>query len=99
MFQRLVEPKIVYNVDKNVRSCEREEVTKPIDVSAIADGAADNYSNLAKASSLGVGYVLNMHQAWVPDGFALGDLLYSLILAPGEEQRLVVRETPGLLVD
>lgn len=93
MFQRLVEPKIVYNVDKNVRSCEREEVTKPIDVSAIADGAADNYSNLAKASSLGVGYVLNMHQAWVPDGFALGDLLYSLILAPGEEQRLVVRET------
>ena len=30
--------------------------------------------------------------AWVPDGFALGDLLYSLILAPGEEQRLVVRE-------
>ena len=33
-----------------------------------------------------------MHQAWVPDGFALGTLLYSLVLAPGEEQRLVVRE-------
>ena len=43
-------------------------------------------------SSLGIGYVLNMHQAWVPDGFALGSLLYSLVLAPGEEQRLVVRE-------
>ena len=28
----------------------------------------------------------------MPDGFALGSLLYSLVLAPGEEQRLVVRE-------
>ena len=33
-----------------------------------------------------------MNQAWVPDGFALGNLLYSMILAPGEEQRLIVRE-------
>ena len=45
-----------------------------------------------KMSSLGIGYVLNMHQAWVPDGFALGSLLYSLILAPGEEQRILIRE-------
>ena len=89
MLQRLVEP----NVTPPIRPGEeRVRLQNPIDVSAYKKSMAENPENVPQASSLGIGYVLNMHQAWVPDGFALGTLLYSTILAPGEEQRLVVRE-------
>ncbi len=84
MLQRLVEP--------DITSGQRRPLTNPIDVMEFKKKMAENPNLYPQASSLGMGYVLNMHQAWVPDGFALGDLLYSLILAPGEEQRLVVRE-------
>ncbi|HFC8517968.1 TPA: DUF4332 domain-containing protein [Neisseria weaveri] len=85
MLQRLVEP--------NVSSQEsRKKLTKPVNVTDFKEKIRTSPQDCIRASSLGVGYVLNMHQAWVPDGFALGSLLYSLILAPGEEQRLVVRE-------
>lgn len=84
MLQRLVEP--------DITSGGRKALTSPIDVMNFRKNMAENPNLYPQASSLGMGYVLNMHQAWVPDGFALGDLLYSLILAPGEEQRLVVRE-------
>ena len=84
MLQRLVEPDITMD--------QRRPLTNPIDVMEFKKKMAENPNLYPQASSLGMGYVLNMHQAWVPDGFALGDLLYSLILAPGEEQRLIVRE-------
>ena len=64
----------------------------PIDVMDYKRKMAEGPDSIPQAATLGTGYVLNMHQAWVPDGFALGTLLYSTILAPGEEQRLVVRE-------
>jgi hypothetical protein len=48
--------------------------------------------NQPKASSLGMGYVLLMNQEWKPSHFSLGTLLYSLALAPGEEQRIAVSE-------
>ena len=93
MLQRLVEPKLTKVNDNN----EREEVFRtamfgPEDVQGFKDSMTSNPDKYPQMSTLGIGYVLNMHQAWVPDGFALGSLLYSLILAPGEEQRLVVRE-------
>ena len=65
----------------------RESITQPIDVRSFRDNLAKNHAELSYMSSLGIGYTLNMHQAWVPDGFALGSLLYSLVLAPGAEQR------------
>ena len=85
MLQRLVEPNI-----SNTNS--RQSLVNPIDVMYFKKKLSDNPNLYPQASSLGMGYILNMHQAWVPDGFALGELLYSLILAPGEEQRLIVRE-------
>ena len=88
MIQRLVEPAIYPPVGVG----EREKMKRPIDVTEFKRQLAENPSNIPQMASLGIGYVLNMHQAWVPDGFALGTLLYSTILAPGEEQRLVVRE-------
>ena len=88
MLQRLVEPAISPSAGEN----GRQTLTKPLDVENFKSKLYEAPDELPKMSSLGIGYVLNMHQAWVPDGFALGSLLYSLVLAPGEEQRLVIRE-------
>ena len=84
MLQRLVEP--------NISMGARESLVNPVDVMDFRKKMSTNPDLYQQASSLGMGYILNMHQAWVPNGFALGELLYSLILAPGEEQRLIVRE-------
>ena len=42
--------------------------------------------------SLGLGYVLRVAQNWSFQGLALGDLVYSLPLAPGEQQQMVIEE-------
>ncbi len=88
MLQRLVEPEI----SANGKAAARGILGEAIDVMKFKDTIRSNPQAIKHMSSLGIGYILNMHQAWVPDGFALGNLLYSLVLAPGEEQRLVVRE-------
>lgn len=88
MVHRLVEPQL----RANNKISTRNKLNKALDVHSFKEDLYNNQQNLALASTLGIGYALNMHQAWVPDGFALGSLLYSLVLAPGEEQRLIVRE-------
>lgn len=89
MLQRLVEPAIYPAATRNA---SRAKLMSPVDVMGYKKKMAESPDSIPQAATLGIGYVLNMHQAWVPDGFALGTLLYSTILAPGEEQRLVVRE-------
>ena len=44
------------------------------------------------AGTLGLGYVLRLAQQWTPEGLSLGDLVYSLPLAPGEQQKIAVFE-------
>ena len=103
MLQRLVEPDIAGEVIKYknigittlpeiIKVDKRKKLDSPVDVMNFKKQMYTNPDKFPQMSSLGIGYILAMHQAWVPDGFALGDLLYSLILAPGEEQRLIVRE-------
>ena len=89
MLQRLVEPAIHPSLPTN---SGRIPLTQPVNVMNFKKTVAESPNAWPQMSSLGIGYILKMHQAWVPDGFALGNLLYSLVLAPGEEQRLVVRE-------
>ncbi len=84
MLQRLKEPSISTN--------KRKTLNQPLDIETFKQKMYEEPDTYPQMSSLGIGYTLNMHQAWVPDGFALGSLLYSTILAPGEEQRLIVRE-------
>jgi len=86
MLQRLVEPEL------GPAGEMRKKLASPVDVMKFKENIYTNPDILPQMSSLGIGYILDMHQAWVPDGFALGSLLYSLVLAPGEEQRLIVRE-------
>ncbi len=92
MLQRLVEPEIKGKDEKTGFKDKRIKLASPVDVMDFKKKMYSDPDNYPQMTSLGIGYVLNMHQAWVPDGFALGSLIYSLILAPGEEQRLVVRE-------
>ncbi|MCL2141291.1 MAG: DUF4332 domain-containing protein [Methanimicrococcus sp.] len=89
MLQRLVEPEIFPHVSTLQA---RQTMKRPIDVMNFKEQLYKDPDEYPQMASLGIGYVLNMHQAWCPDGFALGTLLYSLVLAPGEEQRLIVRE-------
>lgn len=93
MLQRLIAPKLSYQKsDGTYVTKDRSNIGQPIDIDGLKDSMIKNTSEYPVASTLGMGYVLNMHQGWVPDGFSLGSLLYSLILAPGEEQKLIVRE-------
>ena len=92
MIQRLVEPAIAPIPEEGTSTKPRISLNKAIDITNFKDSLQNDPNKIPHMSSLGIGYALNMHQAWVPDGFALGTLLYSTILAPGEEQRLVMRE-------
>lgn len=73
---------------------ERVPVDRPIDVEAFREGLAVDrpWGGVPVAGSLAVGYVVQMAQRWTPLGLALGDLVYSLPLAPGEQQRIAVME-------
>ena len=96
MLQRLVDPTIA----KGNTTYQRKALNQAIDVMNFRVNMRENQKEIPMATSLGMGYMLNMHQAWVPDGFALGSLLYSLVLAPGEEQRIIVQEhTESYTVD
>jgi hypothetical protein len=83
----------------DTRFVERVPIDKPISVDGFRDqlvGVAGNTIGTERAvpmaGTLGLGYVLNLAQVWKYDGLTLGNLLYSLPLAPGEQQRIVVSE-------
>ena len=71
---------------------DRIAIAEPVDVDKFRQQAEEEPALVSKAVSLGLGYVVNMRQVWIPSGFSLGDLVYSLPLAPGEEQRIAVYE-------
>jgi hypothetical protein len=56
------------------------------------DGIFGADETVPMAASLGLGYVLEMSQQWMFAGVGLGDLVYSLPLAPGEQQQVAVFE-------
>jgi uncharacterized membrane protein YgcG len=79
---------------------DRIPVDQPLSVDGFRDqvmgvgangifGAAET---VPMAASLGLGYVMEMSQRWTFKGVGLGDLVYSLPLAPGEQQQVAVFE-------
>jgi hypothetical protein len=81
------------------RYVERLPVDKPISVDGFRDqliGVRGNTIGAERtvpiAGTLGLGYVLNLAQVWKFQGLTLGNLLYSLPLAPGEQQRIAISE-------
>lgn len=81
-----------YNGVGTWRYADRQPVNEPIDVTQFRDAVELGPARLPKASTLGLGYTVRMHQTWVPAGLSLGDLVYSLPLAPGEQQKIAVFE-------
>ncbi len=79
---------------------DRVPVEQPISVDGFRDqmmGLQPNGTFTADelrpmAGTLGLGYVLWMSQRWNLQGLALGDLVYSLPLAPGEQQQVAIFE-------
>src|SRR5579863_5245569 len=67
----------------------RAQLTGPISIDEFRLGLL---TGPAIVGSLGLGYVLRCSQSWQFQGLALGDLVYSLPLAPGEQQQVVVEE-------
>jgi hypothetical protein len=77
----------------NLVLVNRSPIASPIDVTAFHRQIERAPVQLPKASTLGLGYVVGMRQTWIPAGLSLGDLVYSLPLAPGEQQRIAIQET------
>lgn len=83
----------------DTRFVERLPLDKPVSVDGFRDqliGVRGNTISAERtvpmAGTLGLGYVLNLAQVWKYEGLTLGNLLYSLPLAPGEQQRIAVSE-------
>jgi len=81
------------------RFVERLPIDKPVSVDGFRDqliglrnGRIGDERLVPMAGTLGLGYVLNLAQVWKYDGLTLGNLVYSLPLAPGEQQRIAVSE-------
>jgi outer membrane protein OmpA-like peptidoglycan-associated protein len=75
-------------------AAERVAIERPVAMDAFKRviTGANTPRVLPIAASLSIGYVVNMAQRWTQKGLALGDLVYSLPLAPGEQQRIAVVE-------
>ncbi len=86
-------------LDLRTRMVDRVPVDKPISVDGFRDkvvgdvgGVVGLEREVPMAGTLGLGYVVNLAQVWKPGGHSLGNLLYSLPLAPGEQQRIAISE-------
>ena len=79
---------------------DRLPVEQPLSVDGFRDqimgidstGTFGADETVPMAATLGLGYVMEMQQQWTFAGVALGDLVYSLPLAPGEQQQVAVFE-------
>lgn len=79
---------------------DRVPVEQPLSVDGFRDqimgleanGTFGSDETVPMAATLGLGYVLEMQQKWTFAGVGLGDLVYSLPLAPGEQQQVAVFE-------
>ncbi len=84
----------------NSKFVDRVPVGQPLSVDGFRDQIAgiNTYGTFTEdetvpmAASLGLGYILRMSQQWNFQGLGLGDLVYSLPLAPGEQQQVAVFE-------
>ena len=91
ILHRLIEPEIV---KVNLGKIEHvgREIMGPIDISAFRKGMANDPNAQPMMATIGVGYILSMQQEWKPTHFSLGDMIYSVALAPGEEHRVIMTE-------
>lgn len=63
---------------------------RPLDAGSAIDW--DETPTIYQAMTVEHGHVLEFRQVWRADGYSLGDLLYSLPLAPAQKRRIAVLE-------
>ena len=79
---------------------DRVPIEQPISVGGFRDqimglqpnGTITAAETVPMAGTLGLGYIVKLAQQWTMKGIALGNLVYSLPLAPGEQQQVAVFE-------
>ena len=79
---------------------DRIPLERPLDLEGLRrrlagvgeDGAASGEEIVPLAGNLGLGYVVHLLQRWTSAGLALGELVHSLPLTPGERQTIAVVE-------
>jgi hypothetical protein len=84
---------------------DRVPVEQPISVDGFrddivgvnGDDTVSSTETVPMAGTLGLGYIVRLAQQWTPRGLALGDLVYSLPLAPGEQQKVAIFERRDVL--
>ncbi len=86
---------VFQDVTRTDTTLNRVQLTGPISIDDFHQGLL---VGPAIVGSLGLGYVLRCSQNWKFQGLALGDLVYSLPLAPGEQQQVVVEEQTTTLI-
>lgn len=100
-FYQLAKRGVNWNFGLQAKSSftDRVAVDQPISVDGFRDQIMGNQNNFVTpeetvpmAGTLGLGYIVRMAQQWKQTGLSLGDLVYSLPLAPGEQQRVAVFE-------
>ena len=77
-----------------VRKIVRPPVKKPRG-RVVLDGTVpgidwDETPTIYQATTVAHGHLLQFKQEWYSDGYSIGDLLYSLPLAPGQKKQIVV---------
>ena len=50
----------------------------------------DKEAVVYQAASIAHGHLLQFKQEWIPDGYSIGDLVYSLPLAPGQKKQIAI---------
>jgi hypothetical protein len=86
---------VYQNYTRTDTPLSRYDLPGPISIDEFRKGLL---TGPAIVGTLGLGYVLRCGQNWTFQGLALGDLVYSLPLAPGEQQQVVVEEQTTTLV-
>ena len=92
ILHRLIEPDMVKIVNGKRESVGRQTLNNPLDIPSFVEIMSTDPNAQPMMASLGIGYILSMQQEWRPTKFSLGDMLYSVALAPGEEQRIIMTE-------
>lgn len=79
---------------ENIRLASRKKEIKykrgRIDLDGKNEVDWDDKPTIYQATSIAHGHLLHFKQEWFNDGYSIGDLLYSLPLAPGQKKQIVV---------
>lgn len=69
---------------------ERPEVSRAIEWESPVEASTGQGHYWGQADTVSFGHILGFKQSWHADGYSLGELVYSLPLAPGQKKRVAI---------